>query len=172
MKDTLEMIVAVYVNAMEADQQYKTLRAAHLRGDLHVIDAAVLVKDKDGNTRIEEEDDLEVGEGTRLGAIIGGILGLAFGSLGGPLGAAIGGSVGMAAGGATGGATAGAYDAGVDNQHFKRILQAMTPSSSALVLVAEPKYRKKLIKSINMPQATLKRYALDVAISEEIIEED
>ncbi len=170
MNEQLEMIVALYIHPKEADARYQEMRAAHIRNELHAIDAGVLVKDKDGKTTVQEEDDLEGREGRQIGVIFGGLLGLALGPGGGIVGAAVGAGLGAAVGAMTGGAVAGAIDSGIKNSTFKQILDVMPPSSSALVVVAAAKYRDQIVRIINAPQAKMKRYAMELAVGQEIIE--
>jgi uncharacterized membrane protein len=167
MSDQLELVVGIYVNAREADERYNELRKAHLKKDIHLIDAVVLEKDKDGNVTVNEEDDLEGREGRNIGAIVGGLVGLAMGP-GGLLGAAIGAGLGAAAGAVTGGAAAGMIDSGIKNKHFKGIIDALEPTSSALMVVIESDHLDKIKPMMRAPQSKLKRYRLALNISEEI----
>lgn len=169
MNEQLEMIVALYVHPKEADARYQELRAAHIRNELHAVDAGVLVKDKDGKTSIQEEDDLEGREGRQIGLIFGGLLGLALGPAG-AVGAVIGAGIGSVAGMVTGGLAAGAIDSGIKNSTFKQILDVMPPSSSALVVVSAAKYRQSVVHIIDAPQAKMKRYSMNLSVGEEIIE--
>ena len=167
MTDQLELIVGMYVNAMEADQRYKDIRSAHLKRELHVIDAVVIEKDAKGKVTFREEDDLEGREGRSIGAIVGGLLGLALGP-GGVVGAAIGVGLGAAAGAITGGAAAGIIDSGIKDKHFKGVIDALEPTSSALMLVIENKHLDEVKPLLHAPQAKLKRFSLSVSINEEL----
>lgn len=168
MNEQLEMIVALYVHPKEADARYQELRAAHIRNELHAVDAGVLVKDKSGKTSIQEEDDLEGREGRQIGLVFGGLLGMALGPAG--LAGLVGAGVSSIAGAVVGGLGAGAIDSGIKNSTFQQILDVMPPSSSALVVVSAAKYRQSVVHIIDAPQAKMKRYAMNLSIGEEIIE--
>ena len=168
MNEQLEMIVALYVHPKEAGARYQELRAAHIRNELHTVDAGILVKDKSGKTSIQEEDDLEGREGRQIGFVFGGLLGLAIGPAG--LAGMVGAGLSSIAGAAAGGITAGAIDSGIKDSTFQQILDVMPRSSSALVVVAAAKYRQSIVHIINAPQAKMKRYAMNLSIGQEIIE--
>lgn len=169
MHEQLELIAALYVNAKEADSRYQELRAAHIKKDLHVVDAGVITRDADGKVRVIEENDLDGRQGRHVGMVFGALLGLALGPKG-LIGAAIGTGIGTIAGALTGNAVASAIDTGIKNHTFQQITDVMPPSSSALVVVAAAKYRDSVVRIINAPKAQIKRYSVEMNVGQEIIE--
>lgn len=166
MHDPIEMLVGIYKNKLEGQDIYDKLRAMHLKGEVHIIDLAVMEKAKDGTARFEERDDLEGREGRRIGAVIGGLIGLAMGPGGGIAGAALGTAIGVAAGSVAGGAAAGAIDSGIKDSHFKSNIASIEPTSSAVLVIAEAEYLKPVKAAMDAFNAQIKRYRMQMSVSE------
>lgn len=164
----IELIVAKYENALEAERAYNDLASLHTMNKINIIDIIRMAKDDDGKVRIEERDDPSVSDGGKFGALMGSLFGMVLGSAGGPIGAAIGASVGMAAGAVTGGAVAGGVDSGARNEMLRDIVDKLKPSSSALLVIAEDRYRDEIVRVIDAYGAELERFAMSMTVSKKI----
>ncbi|GAB4322662.1 MAG: hypothetical protein Kow00117_11430 [Phototrophicales bacterium] len=165
---TIELIVAKYKNALEAERAYRDLESLHLANKINIIDIIQLSKDGEGKVRIEERDDPDISDGGKFGALMGSLFGMILGAAGGPLGAAIGASVGMAVGAVTGGVVAGGIDSGASNSTLKDIVRKLEPSSSALLVVAEDRYRDAILQVVDAYNAQLERFAMSMTVGKKI----
>jgi uncharacterized membrane protein len=100
----LELIMMVFDDEDTADDAYKAVRTLQTDGMIDILDAAMLVKRRDGTSQIHHTQDVDTPHGRRFGIITGGLIGL----VGGPAGALIG----AVAGGATGAVSASLIDVG------------------------------------------------------------
>jgi uncharacterized membrane protein len=95
---------------------------------IHIREAAVLVRDNDGKPRIEQSSQPSLAKGAAVGAAAGGLLTL-LGPLGFVAGAAIGAGLGAAAG--------PKMDMGFPDAFLKRLEAQLTRGHSALVVMVE-----------------------------------
>jgi uncharacterized membrane protein len=124
-----EVIASIYDKLDGADETLAFLDNLSKSGVLAIKHAAVIVKDEDGNIKVEERGDVSSKQGALFGAISGGLIGL----LGGPIGVI----VSAAAGAATGGVAASKIDMGFSDDFLKRIQEELQPGKSALIAVVE-----------------------------------
>jgi uncharacterized membrane protein len=106
------------------------------RDGLKIVNAAVLVKDADGEVSLKETGDLGAGQGRLFGAITGGLIGL----LAGPAGVVIG----ALAGAGAGGFAAKRIDMGLSDEFLKGFQERLQPGGSALVVLVEHKWAQSL----------------------------
>jgi uncharacterized membrane protein/sporulation protein YlmC with PRC-barrel domain len=126
----IELVVVVFDDPGGAKEALKFLK--QLKREKKIValrNAAVLVKDEQGQTSVSEMQDVDPKHGAIFGAITGGLVGLAAG----PIGAI----VGAAAGAATGRATAKRVDMGFSNKYLQDVQDKLKPGSSALVALVE-----------------------------------
>ncbi len=124
-----EVIASIYDKLDGADETLAFLDNLSKSGVLAIKHAAVIVKDEDGNIKVEERGDVSSKQGALFGAISGGLIGL----LGGPIGVI----VSAAAGAATGGVAASKIDMGFSDDFLKRIQEELQPGKSALIAEVE-----------------------------------
>ena len=105
-----------------------------------VLAAALLVKDAEGRTSVEEMGDVDKKHGALLGAVTGGLLGL----LGGPAGLA----VGAAAGAVTGRATAKRIDLGFPEEFLKGAADRLESGGSGILALVEKGSADKLLAAL------------------------
>lgn len=119
------LVVVAFDNEEEASQVRAALAEVQNYGGTVVNDAAVVVKDANGEVRVKHETDT----GVKTGAVGGGLLGLFIGFLfGGP----IVGAVVLALGGGLVGSLA---DMGVSKDFVNEVKEAMQPRTSALFVI-------------------------------------
>jgi len=156
------IVVISFADMHQAGELRKTIQNMQARDEIKLDDAAVVVKDAEGNVTIRDEN----GRSVPIGAIAGGVLGLvviaAFPIAGIALGAAAGAGVGKL------------RDKGIDKEFINHVAEALKPENSALfVLVREAdreavlgalrRYKGTVIQSSLSPEA---EEALKQALSE------
>src|SRR5512136_2730651 len=117
----IELIVLAYNQEGKAREVLQAMKQLQKDRIISILNAAVLVKNKDGKTSLTETEDVDAKHGALFGAITGSLVGL----LGGPGGVV----VGAAAGAATGGVTARAMDMGFPDEYMRDLQQALRPGS-------------------------------------------
>jgi uncharacterized membrane protein len=154
-----EVIAAVYDDVDEADDTLTFLKGLSKRGILEIKHAATLVRDKDGNTTVEERGDVDPKQGAIFGAISGGLIGI----LGGPIGVI----VGAAAGAATGRVAARKIDMGFSDDFLKKLEEELQPGKSALIVVVKHEMAEDLSDALS----NLRGLHFNQAITDELINE-
>lgn len=105
---------------------------------LLLLDAVVVVKDAEGNTRVAETTDPSPGRAAMSGAVWAGLIGLL---LGGPVGWVAGAAVGAGAGAVT----AKVVDTGVPDEWVAWFREAVQPGTSTIILLVAELHRDALI---------------------------
>jgi uncharacterized membrane protein len=113
-----------------------TRLAAH--GDFTVIDAVIVIKDKDGKAHVRETTDPQPGRAAMSGALWTGLLGLL---LGGPVGWIAGAAVGAGAGAVT----AKVVDIGISDEWVAWFRDAVQPDTATIVLLVTKLDRDALV---------------------------
>lgn len=154
----LQAFVAAFEDENGASRALKQLRRTD--DDLvGVRQAAVLVRATDGKLEIRESHH------TGRGLVIGGAAGAVIGLLTGPVGWA-------AAGGAALGALAGRLrDAGFPDEKLKRIGDALTPGTSALIAIVELRWVKTLEDQVRAAGSTYATEAVRAEVAAQLEEE-
>jgi uncharacterized membrane protein len=125
----LELITMTFDDEDTANDAYTGVRTLQADGLIDILDAAMLVKHRDGTSQIRDTQDVDGPHGRLLGIIAGGLIGL----VGGPAGALIG----AVAGGATGAVSASLVDFGFLKDDLRALMDRLSPGSSALVVLVE-----------------------------------
>lgn len=130
---------AEYPNETGAKQVLDTLEQMERDGAVHVVDAAVLVKEPDGKAKITDTARRSRRRSLGAGAIAGGVLGLIFPPsllVGAGLGAAVGGIVGALR-----------HRDAFSNAEMRQAAESMAPGTSAIVAVVEERWLDQLRKA-------------------------
>jgi uncharacterized membrane protein/sporulation protein YlmC with PRC-barrel domain len=155
-------LVAVAFDAPEdAGQALKFVERFQKQGTLKVLNAAVLVKDAEGNVTIKDTRDIDPKKGRRLGAVTGGLIGL----VGGPVGAVVGALAGVGAGGLAG----KKIDFGFSDQFLDGLKQYLKPNTSALILLVEHAYYQQLSEVIAEEEGVFFRQTLTDKLVEQLL---
>lgn len=134
----VEIFVSVFDNPSKASDVLDELNKLDREYETGLHNAAVLVKDEQGNTSFKESGDIDSRRGALLGAITGGVFGL----VAGPVGVV----VGAAAGAATGGVAAGKIDMGFPDEFLKDTNESLQPGTSAIVALVERAWDKVILR--------------------------
>src|SRR5512139_3356628 len=78
----VEFTEITFDNRSTADEALRELRQWHRSGVVKVLNAAVLVKDKQGKVSIKETEDVDAQRGGLFGAIVSGLIDLVGGAPG------------------------------------------------------------------------------------------
>jgi len=154
-----EVIASIYDKVDGADDTLAFMEKLSKSGVLDIKHAAVLVKDSDGNIKVEEKGDVDPKQGAIFGAISGGLIGL----LGGPIGVI----VGAAAGAATGGVAARKVDMGFSDDFLNKLQEELQPGKSALIIVVE----HEMIEDLSHTLSDLEGLHFNQEITDELINE-
>jgi uncharacterized membrane protein len=133
------LIYAVYAGQDTATQVFKTMKSAQGDTGERIESYAVVSKDLKGKVKVRDQRTRDSG----VGAVIGGVIGL----VGGPLGVAAGAAAGGAAGYLTGEAV------GIPRDKVQSMKDALTPDSSAVVVVLDDRWVKDVQKDLDQANA-------------------
>jgi len=136
----IDLLIFVFPDEGNANQALEKLKALKKEQVISIINAAVIIRDKDGKVKARETDD----PGGKRGAVFGMITGAVVGLLGGPVGAVIG----AAAGAATGGIAAKKIDMGISNEQLEEVASQLKPGTSAIVAVIEHTWADEAAKEV------------------------
>ena len=160
MSAPVTLFVKAFTDEDQADVVLKALRKLDQQKVFNILNAAVLVRDEKGRTRMKETQDIDAKRGALFGAIAGGLLGL----LGGPAGVI----VGAAAGAATGGAAAHVIDMGFSDKYLKEIREGLPPGSSAVIALVEHEWVARVEEELDRFEGRLFRQALKADIASQL----
>jgi uncharacterized membrane protein len=134
-----ESLVGISFDDVFRAQEFLTAAtrlAAH--GDFQIIDAVIVLKDKDGKTHVRETTDPQPGRSAMSGALWTGLFGLL---LGGPVGWIAGAAVGAGAGAVT----AKVVDLGISDEWVAWFREAVQPDTATIVLLVTHLDREALV---------------------------
>jgi uncharacterized membrane protein/sporulation protein YlmC with PRC-barrel domain len=157
-------LVAVAFDAPgDASRALKYIDEFRKKGTLKILNAAVLVKDAEGNVAVKDTQDIDPKKGRRLGAVTGGLIGL----VGGPVGAVVGALAGAGAGGLAG----KKIDLGFSEQFLNGLKQYLEPDTSALIVLVEHGYYEQLSEVIAEEEGVFFRQTLTDKLVEQLLAE-
>jgi uncharacterized membrane protein len=154
----VELIARVFDEPDAADRGLEFVQQLHREQRIRVRNAAVVIKDENGEVSITETADLDVKGGRVLGAITGGLVGL----LGGPVGMVIG----ALAGAGVGGAAAKRIDVGLRDTFLEEVQEHLKPGGSALIMLVQAHWAR----SVGEELSGIKGVALQNTISDAVVE--
>jgi uncharacterized membrane protein len=133
------LVYAVYDGQDTAGQVFKTMmNAQHDTGE-RIESYAIVSKDIKGKVRVRDQRKRDAG----VGAVLGGVIGLVGGPAGVAAGAAAGGSLGYLTGDAV----------GIPYDKVQSMQSALTPNSSALVVVLDDKWVQDVQRDMGQANA-------------------
>jgi uncharacterized membrane protein len=129
MAEAVQILIAKYPTAVDAEAALKKLDASKENQGVEVTDAVIVRRDASGKLHIHETEDITGGQGAAIGGLLGGIIGIIAGPPGIVAGAAVGAAVG--------GVTAGIFDSGIRHKRLEEIGKSLGTDSVALVILTE-----------------------------------
>ena len=140
-----------------ANQTVKDIKSSGALDGYDIVTQAVVEQDPKGKVHIHEP-----GHGV-WGAVIGGTIGGLLGLIGGPVGV-----LALAASGAAVGGVAGHLDRAIPKDDLEEIGNAMTPDSSAFMLLLEDTYSEDAVNSLSGYNANVVTLTVGDELSGEI----
>jgi uncharacterized membrane protein len=131
----IELIARVFDDAGKAQEALEYVQNLGRMQIIKVIDAAVMVKDEEGNVTTHDTKEITAKKGRLMGAITGGLIGL----LAGPGGAVIGALAGLGAGGFAG----KHIDEGFSDKFLAGLETHLQPGKAALIMLMEHQWVRK-----------------------------
>ena len=159
----VDLVAVSFDEPDDAGRALKYIDQFRKKGTLKILNAAVLVKDAEGNVAVKDVRDIDAKKGRRLGAVTGGLIGL----LGGPVGMAVGALAGAGAGGLAG----KKIDFGFSEQFLDGLRQYLKPNTSALIVLVEHDYYEQLSEVIAEEEGVFFRQALTDKLVERLLAE-
>jgi uncharacterized membrane protein/sporulation protein YlmC with PRC-barrel domain len=159
----IDLVAVAFDAPDDASRALQFIEQLHKKGTLKVLNAAVLVKDAEGDVMVKDTRDIDPKKGRLLGAITGGLIGL----VGGPVGAVVGALAGAGAGGLAG----KKIDFGFSEQFLDGLKQYLKPDTSALIVLVEHGYYEQLSEVIAEEEGVFFRQALTDKLVEELLAE-
>jgi uncharacterized membrane protein len=120
------LAVLTFDDTEQAGKALEALRKVQSEGQLHIEDAAVIVKNEAGKVEVKNQ----ASSGAKWGAFGGGVLGLLLMGVFFPL-------AGLAIGAISGALIAQSLNLGVDQKFVKDVTETLKPGSSALFVIGD-----------------------------------
>jgi uncharacterized membrane protein len=155
----IELVARVFDGPDKAERALDSFEEWHRLHTVTVRNAAILVKDEDGETSFKDVKEWDVKKGGLAGAIAGGLIGL----VGGPVGVV----VGALAGAGVGGAAAGLTDTGFSDDFLKELPERLQPGTSAFIVLVE----HDSVRSMAEAMADVGGVVLQQTITDTLVEE-
>jgi uncharacterized membrane protein len=133
--ENYEIMMAVFPTEDGAQGAGDALDEMAKTDAIQIVDAAILVRDADGKTSVEQHSLPSVGKGAKWGAIIGGVVGLIFPP-------SIIGAAALGAG--IGAGSAALADWALKSDDLKEAAEQLEPGTSAFVAVVENTWVEKV----------------------------
>jgi uncharacterized membrane protein len=151
------VVVIVFDTAEEGSQARARMKELENQGLLTLDDAAVIVKDAEGNITVRNELDTPIAQG----ALVGSVLGLMVGFLFFPLG-------GLALGAAGGALVGKSLDRGIDKKFVEQVKEKMHPDSSALFLFIRRADPTAALAALKPFKGTVYHTSLSTSLDEQL----
>lgn len=158
----IELVIRVFDDTHKADEALEFVEELRKQKTIKILNAAVLIKDQDGQVSIQDTREIDAKKGRLMGAITGGLVGL----LAGPGGVVIGALAGLGAGGAAG----KWIDEGFDDKFLENLQQHLQPGKSALVLLMEHIWVQKASESMSDLGGMIFQQTITDTLVEDLVE--
>jgi uncharacterized membrane protein/sporulation protein YlmC with PRC-barrel domain len=136
----IDLVARVFDDPDKAAGALEFMEDLHRQHRLEILNAAVLVKDEEGNVSVKDTRDIDPRKGRVMGAITGGLIGL----VGGPVGVVVGALTGAGAG-----SLAGKWiDFGFSEKFLTKAQEYLQPGTSALILLVEHEWVRPVSEAL------------------------
>ena len=139
MSAPVEILMAVFPDRPRAEVTIDALKEMGKRGDIKIIDAAMVEKDLSGKVKIDEVKELTTRGGIGRGALVGGALGLIF-----PpsiLASAV-------VGGVAGGLFGKMRDTGIKKADLQEAGAELQPGQAGVIAIVEATWAERLVQAM------------------------
>ena len=157
--DPVRLLIAAFDDEQAAGDALKQLKEARKEGQVDFTDIAVVRRDEKNRLHVKEIGDTKAGKG----ALAGGLTGAVLGALAGPPGLVAGGIVGALAG-----AGITAPDTGIPDERLTEIGRALSPGTSAIVVITQDEGFEPLKSQLEPLAAEIFAAEVDAAIAEQL----
>jgi uncharacterized membrane protein len=151
MSAPVEVLMAVFPDRPRAEVTIDAIKQMGKRGDIEILDAALVEKDVSGKVHIKEVEELTTRKGATRGAAIGGVVGLIF-----PPTILASAAIGAAAGGLIG----KLRDTGIKTADLKEAGAQLAPGQAGVVAIVEATWAERLAQALE-GRERLARLVLD-----------
>jgi uncharacterized membrane protein len=155
----VEYVVALFKEEDTADTVLKKIQDEKLEKDLGLHELAIIKKDQAGKLTVKEPEDAGGGKGAAIGGAVGALVGVVLG----PAVVAT-----TAAGALVGGLASKLHDTGFDNKDLKELAKALTPGTSALLVVVDDTQIGRLNEILATYHADIIANALNPEVAESL----
>jgi uncharacterized membrane protein len=155
----VEFVVAIFGDEIGGENALQNFYGKENEKQLGVKELALLHKDAAGKLHINEPHDPGFSTGAKIGGVVGALLGIVTGP---------GVVVASAAGALVGGLAGKLHDTGFDNKDLKALAEALTPNTSALLLVVDGTKLGEVNQILRTGNARLITDALRPRVAEEL----
>jgi len=133
------LIYATYDGEKSAGEVFKTMRSNQIATGERIESYAIVSKDLKGKTRVQDQRK----KNSAVGAVLGAVIGVLGGQVGAVAGATAGGGLGYLTGDSV----------GIPRQTVDDMKAALTPGSSALVVVLDDRWVQDVDKGLRQANA-------------------
>lgn len=151
------IVVITFPDETQAESVLKSLKGLQHRDQLHINDAAVIMKDAQGKVHIKNMTEV----GVKVGAVTGGFLGMLIGGLLFPI-------AGLALGIAGGALVGKTFETGVDKKFINEVKESLTPGSSAILFIVGRENADLLISALEPYSGKLYQTSFDSEVEAEL----
>jgi uncharacterized membrane protein len=145
-----QLVVIGFGTTDEAREVMKMLRDLERQGQIAFEDTAIVSRDPDGTTHVQNE----VSGTTETAAVVGGLIGTFVGALLFPV-------VGLVLGAAAGAAIGASLDTGVSGRFIEEVKKQLEPGKSALFLVVRESNMEAVLAALRQHRGRLIQTTLD-----------
>ncbi|MFN2291625.1 MAG: DUF1269 domain-containing protein [Anaerolineae bacterium] len=159
----IDLVAVAFDAPDDASRALQFIDQFRKKGTLKILNAAILVKDAEGNVGVKDTRDIDAKKGRLLGVVTGGLIGL----VGGPVGAVVGALAGAGAGGLAG----KKIDFGFADSFLDGLKEHLKPNTSALIVLVEHDYYQQLSDVIAEEEGVFFRQTLTDKLVEKLLAE-
>jgi uncharacterized membrane protein len=159
---SINLYIVTFDHELKAQKLLDDMESATQEGTFDFIDAAVMIRDNEGNIEISETSD----PSTKRGAIVGGVIGGFIGLIGGPAGVGLG----AAAGAAIAGFATSKMDLGIPDDELRTIADSLQPGTSAMVVIVKDAWVDIMFSKLSRYNGEVKQQELSQEVIAELLD--
>jgi uncharacterized membrane protein len=160
----VDLLGITYETTDQAAAELEKVRAIKHYSDLRILDAAIVIKQADGEVQIQDTAEWTAKRGGWTGALAGGLAGMLLG----PAGVVIG----ALAGAGIGGIVAPKIDRGLSNTFLQNFGSKLTPGGSGLVLMVEHEWTDRALAAFARDRGAVVTEELVAELAQDVVPPD